>query len=306
MRAPGPSPEGRPSVKFGRMLAQTAFNIALIVFIFSGTAVARTPSLAIPEPMQIEVFEKAPVVDMGFYPIDSDPTRKSLIWNAFPEPLNVEIFEKAPVVDMGFYPIDSEPIRKSLIWNAVREPLNVEVAARMPSEAIREPMQVEVAARMPSEAIREPMQAEVAARMPSEAVREPMQAEVAARMPSEAVREPMQAEVAARMPSEAIREPMQAEVAARMPSEAIREPLNIECCGPTMRFDLKKAVSAEILIYSVDGRLVRRLSEALPNGESSVTWDGRDNRGTRAASGVYFARVQANEETGKGKLVLVR
>lgn len=59
-------------MKFGRTLAQTAFNIAmivfvaLIVFIFNSTAVARTPSLAVPQPMQIEVVEKTPSVDMGF------------------------------------------------------------------------------------------------------------------------------------------------------------------------------------------------------------------------------------------------
>ncbi len=224
-------------MKSAETLAQTVFSIALIVFIFSGTATARTPSvevvevaaieadpvyktpsLAIPQPMQVEILGKAPFLDMGFYPIDSDPTRKSLIWNAFPEPLNVEFFEKAPLVDMGFYPLD--------------------VTARVPSVAVRQPMQVEVM--------------------------------------------------------------------GRMPTQAVREPLNVECCGPTMRFDLKEAVSAEILIYSVDGRLVRRLSEALPSGESSLTWDGRDDRGSRAASGVYFARVQANGETGKGKLVLVR
>jgi hypothetical protein len=267
-------------VKPAETLAQTVFSIALIVFIvlivfiFSSTATARTPSvevveagavgtdpvyrtpsLAIPQPMQVEILEKAPFVDMGFYPIDSDPTRKSLIWNAFPEPLQVEFFEKAPFVDMGFYPIDSDPTRKSLIWNAVREPLNVEAEERMPSDAVREPLNVEVEERMPSDAVREPLNVEVA---------------------------------------------------ERMPTQAVREPLNVECCGPTMRFDLKEAASAEILIYSVDGRLVRRLSEALPNGESSLTWDGRDDRGSRAASGVYFARVQANEETGKGKLVLVR
>ena len=99
---------------------------------------------------------------------------------------------------------------------------------------------------------------------------------------------------------------MQTEVMERTPTQAVREPLNVECCGPTMRFVLKEDASAEIVIYSVDGRLVRRLSEALPNGESSLTWDGRDDGGSRAASGVYFARVQANGETGKGKLVLVR
>ncbi len=241
-------------MKSAETLAQTVFSIALIVFIFSSTATARTPSvevveaaaieadpvyrtpsLEIAEPMQVEILGKAPLVDMGFYPFDSDPTRKSLIWNAFPEPLNTEFFEKAPLVDMGFYPLDA--------------------TARVPSVAVRQPMQVEIMERLPSDAVRQPMQVEVM---------------------------------------------------GRMPTQAVREPLNVECCGPTMRFDLKEAVSAEILIYSVDGRLVRRLSEALPSGDSFLTWDGRDDRGSRAASGVYFARVQANGETGKGKLVLVR
>jgi len=98
---------------------------------------------------------------------------------------------------------------------------------------------------------------------------------------------------------------MQDEVFEKLPSQAVREPLNIECCGPTMRFDLKEAATTEIAIYSVNGRLVRRLTEALPDGESSITWDGRDDRGSRAASGVYFARVQANTDTGKAKLVLI-
>jgi flagellar hook assembly protein FlgD len=73
-----------------------------------------------------------------------------------------------------------------------------------------------------------------------------------------------------------------------------------------MSFRLKEDAHAEIEIYNVNGRLVRRLSEMLSSGESSLTWDGMDDRGSRAASGVYFARVQANEEAGKGKLVLVR
>ena len=207
-------------MKFATTLAKTVFTIALIACMFS-TAAARTPSVEIMEPDAIAA--------------DSLYRMPSL---AIPQPMQVEILEKAPLVDMGFHPIDSDPTRKSLIWNAFPEPLNAEGAERMPSDAVRQPLN--------------------------------------------------------------------AEGAERMPTQAIREPLDIECCGPTMHFDLKKAVSAEILIYSVDGRLVRRLSEALPNGESSLTWDGRDDRGSRAASGVYFARVQANEETGQGKLVLVR
>jgi flagellar hook assembly protein FlgD len=73
-----------------------------------------------------------------------------------------------------------------------------------------------------------------------------------------------------------------------------------------MSLQLKKASSVEIAIYSVNGRLVRRISAQLADGESVVTWDGRDDGGTRAASGVYFARVSAEEGSAKGKLVLVR
>ena len=213
--------------------------VGLIVFIFSSTAVARTPSVEIVEAgvLDVDVLGKTPSLEIGIYPFNSDPDRKSLIWNAFPEPLQDEFFEKTPSLemavplndeivrktpslDMGFYPIDWDPDRKSLLWNAFPQPL-------------------------------------------------------------------------------------QEEIFERLPSQAVREPLDIECCGPTMRFDLKEDVSAEILIYSVNGRLVRRLTEALPSGESALTWDGKDDRGNRAASGVYFARVQANTDTGKAKLVLI-
>ncbi len=126
--------------------------------------------------------------------------------------------------------------------------------------------------------------------------------------PTEAVKQPPQCDtVCEKNPTEAVKQPPQCDtVCEKSPSQAVREPLDIECCGPTMRFNLKDAASAEIAIYNVNGRLVRRLSEMLSSGESSLTWDGMDDRGGRAASGVYFAQVQANAETGKGKLVLVR
>ena len=213
-------------MKFGRTLAETVFSIALIVFvalvifIFSSTATARTPSVEI--------------VAAGVLDIDAVAKTPSL---AMAVPLEIDVLKKTPSLDMGLYPIDLDPDRKSLLWNAFPQPLRDEVFERLPS------LQMAV--------------------------------------------------------------PLDDEIAEKQPSQAVREPLDVECCGPTMRFDLKEAVSAEIAIYSVNGRLVRRLTEALPGGESSVTWDGTDDRGARAASGVYFARVQANEETGKGKLVLI-
>jgi hypothetical protein len=143
--------------------------------------------------------------------------------------------------------------------------------------------------------------------MPTEAVPQPPQDEVFEKNPTEAVRQPQQCDGCFRNPTEAVKQPQQCDVCdLRTPSEAVRQPLDIECCGPTMRFSMKEDATAEIAIYTVNGRLVRRFSAMLWSGETDVTWDGKDDRGARAASGVYFARVQANQEMGKGKLVLVR
>jgi hypothetical protein len=48
----------------------------------------------------------------------------------------------------------------------------------------------------------------------------------------------------------------------------------------------------ELAVYDASGRVVRRLfSGTRPAGDYDLEWDGRDSRGTRAASGVYFVRV---------------
>ncbi len=64
---------------------------------------------------------------------------------------------------------------------------------------------------------------------------------------------------------------------------------------------------AELSVYSVDGRLVRTLvsGEAGP-GQVDLTWDGRDNSGSRVGNGLYFMRLTAAGETRHGKLVVLR
>ena len=241
-------------------LAQTVFSIALIVFValviftFSSAAVARTPSVEVIEAgvLDIDVLEKTPSLEMAV-------------------PLDDEIVRRTPSVDMGFYPIDWDPDRKSLLWDAFPQPLQDEIFEKTPSLEMAVPLDEEIVRKTPSLEMAVPLDEEIVRKTPS-------------------------LEMAV---------PLDEEIVRKTPSQAVREPLNIECCGPTMRFSMKETASAEIAIYSVNGRLVRRLTEALPGGESSLTWDGRDDRGNRAASGVYFARVQANEETGKGKLVLI-
>jgi flagellar hook assembly protein FlgD len=47
-------------------------------------------------------------------------------------------------------------------------------------------------------------------------------------------------------------------------------------------------------VYDVHGRLVRSLvDQAEPAGTRAVNWDGRNNAGTRVASGTYFCRIES-------------
>ena len=45
---------------------------------------------------------------------------------------------------------------------------------------------------------------------------------------------------------------------------------------------------------------------ARERGFHSVAWDGRNERGERAASGVYLCRLRAGKETLSRKMVLAR
>lgn len=64
---------------------------------------------------------------------------------------------------------------------------------------------------------------------------------------------------------------------------------------------------ADLVIYDVSGRLVRRLAGArLVAGRYRIEWDGRDERGRSAASGIYFARLAASGRTFNRKMILIR
>jgi hypothetical protein len=63
----------------------------------------------------------------------------------------------------------------------------------------------------------------------------------------------------------------------------------------------------ELSIYDVAGRLVTTLVDGeVDVGTSVVAWDGTDADGERAASGIYFARLRAGNQTDAQKVVLVR
>lgn len=75
----------------------------------------------------------------------------------------------------------------------------------------------------------------------------------------------------------------------------------------TVPFSLAAAGRARLAVYDVAGRLVRELmNEQRGVGEHTVVWDGRDESGRAAGTGVYFVRLDAVGVSESQKLVLLR
>jgi flagellar hook assembly protein FlgD len=72
-----------------------------------------------------------------------------------------------------------------------------------------------------------------------------------------------------------------------------------------LRFTLPPGSRANLSVYDVGGRLVRRLARAVPGGgDHVVTWDGRARDGRAVAPGVYFGRLVVDR--GAKRDVLMR
>lgn len=64
----------------------------------------------------------------------------------------------------------------------------------------------------------------------------------------------------------------------------------------TLVFELPAARRVTLVVYGIDGRVVRGLAQgAYDAGSHRATWDGRDDRGRPVGSGIYFARLVAGE-----------
>jgi hypothetical protein len=74
-----------------------------------------------------------------------------------------------------------------------------------------------------------------------------------------------------------------------------------------LRVDLSATQEVSLAIYDARGAVVRRLRvDDAAGGSQIVTWDGRDNFGRTAASGVYFARLKAGSQEAIDRIVIVR
>jgi hypothetical protein len=78
-----------------------------------------------------------------------------------------------------------------------------------------------------------------------------------------------------------------------------------ESAGIPFRFE--KNTPVRIDIYSHTGTLVRQLVDRdFPIGEHTVTWDGKDEAGVNAASGMYLAKIKLDKKVVTKKIVVVR
>jgi hypothetical protein len=75
----------------------------------------------------------------------------------------------------------------------------------------------------------------------------------------------------------------------------------------TIRFSVPEVQHVEIEIFDVTGRRVARLLNGRPKaGPNQTTWDGKDDLGRPAASGIYFCTLKTPEGTATQPLVLLR
>ena len=75
----------------------------------------------------------------------------------------------------------------------------------------------------------------------------------------------------------------------------------------TISYGLSKAAGVELVILNLKGQMVRRLvSEAKNAGSYRVMWDGRNDNGVAAATGVYLVRMRAGSYKETRKLIMLK
>ena len=75
----------------------------------------------------------------------------------------------------------------------------------------------------------------------------------------------------------------------------------------TLRFQLPKAGRVKLTVFDIRGSIIRILSDGMIEaGHHELKWDGKDEHGSPAASGVYFVRMEAGDFIEHRKMILMR
>lgn len=75
----------------------------------------------------------------------------------------------------------------------------------------------------------------------------------------------------------------------------------------TIEFEIEVTGSVEIVIYDINGNLIRTLNcGSCPAGKNSLEWDGRNESGRQLPSGVYYYEIRTNQKTYAKQMIIVR
>jgi len=75
----------------------------------------------------------------------------------------------------------------------------------------------------------------------------------------------------------------------------------------TIQFALPSDASVRLSVYDILGREVRSLVNTdMAAGYHNVAWDGRNNKGTSVASGIYIYRIEAGQFVSTKKMMLLK
>jgi len=75
----------------------------------------------------------------------------------------------------------------------------------------------------------------------------------------------------------------------------------------TIEYDVPRNSNVEIKIYDARGALVKNLlNENSQTGKNRVVWEGKNDNGFLAASGVYFYQIKCNNELQTKKMILLK
>lgn len=75
----------------------------------------------------------------------------------------------------------------------------------------------------------------------------------------------------------------------------------------TISFSLVAENKVKLTIYNLKGQKVKRLvNEQLPAGKHIAVWNGKDDSGKKAASGIYFYKFKAGKFVSTKKMILMK
>ncbi len=75
----------------------------------------------------------------------------------------------------------------------------------------------------------------------------------------------------------------------------------------TITYKLEQPTHVRLDVYDIAGRLINTLIDQYQvGGRYSARWNSDDNRGSKLASGMYFARLQVGDQVAVAKMILTK